>query len=132
MAYKLFLINIIALYIISCTASIHEIAYYDNGNKRYDIEYKNGNIDGLAIYWDDDGNLINKVYYINNKLHGQWIDYYSNGNILHTIKYNFGKKHGTEIWYYESGNIKSQVVFKNDNIVSDIIRWDDNGKIIYE
>ena len=131
MNYKLLFIYIIVLYLISCSTSFHEIAYYDNGNKRYDIEYKNGNIDGVAVYWSENGNLVNKVHYVNNKLHGKWVDYYPMGDVLHVINYNFGRKHGKEMWYYESEKIKSQVIYKYDKIVSDMIRWDENGKIIH-
>ena len=126
-------ILIYTLFLITCsTNSHHDVSYYENGFKQYDIEYKNGKIDGLAKYWDENGYLINEVNYVNDKFHGKWIDYYTNGNILHVINYDYGKKHGEEIWYYESGNIKSKVKYEYDLIVSNIIRWDATGKIIYE
>ena len=132
------ILNIIFLLLFhSCMSSIfdnsnREVVYYDNGNIKYDIPYKNGKIHGEAMHWDRKGYLINKVNYVNNQFHGEWIDYYNNGNIQHIINYAFGKKNGKEIWYYESGNIKSQVLYDNDKIISDIVRWDNNGKVIYE
>ena len=121
------------VFLLSCSSnSYHEITFYDNGQKQYDIEYKNNKIDGLARYWDIDGNLVNEVNYVNNKFHGKWIDYYSNGNILHIINYHYGQKHGEEIWYYLSGNIKSKVLYEYDNVISNILRWNDKGKIINE
>ena len=33
-------------------------------------------------------------------------------------------------WYYESGNIKSKIVYDNDIVLKDLIRWNDNGEII--
>ena len=129
---KIFIyIFIYSFIIISCTTnSYHDISYYDNGQKQYNIEYKNNKIDGLALYWDEKGNIINKVHYVNNKFHGKWIDYYINGNIKHIVDYEYGKKDGEEIWYYESGNIKSKVIYKDDQIISNILRWNDNGRII--
>ena len=50
----------------------------------------------------------------------------------HIINYEYGRKHGKEIWYYKSGQKKSEAIYKNDNIDSDIIRWDENGNIIYK
>ena len=126
-------IFIYSFFIISCaTNSFHDISYYDNGQKKYDIEYKNNKIDGVALYWDENGNIINKVHYINNKFHGKWIDYYTNGNVKHIVHYDFGRKNGEEIWYYQSGNIKSKIFYKDDQIVSNILRWDSNGNIIKE
>ena len=119
--------------IISCSAnSYHDISYYDNGQKQYDIEYKNNKIDGIAKYWDEKGNIINEVHYVNDKFHGKWTGFYPNGNVSHIIHYYYGEKHGKEIWYYESGNIKSSITYQYDKIVSDLIRWDDAGKIINE
>ena len=37
------------------------IDYYENGNKKYDIQYKNDKIDGKAIHWNENGDLINIV-----------------------------------------------------------------------
>ena len=131
MIFKITLLAI-AFFYQSCSNIRHEIVYYDNGKKKYDIQYKNDKIDGKTIYWDKNGNLINVVNYSNDKFHGEWIDYYKNGNMQHIINYRYGQKHGTEIWYYQSGNMKSQAIYESDIIISDLIRWDDNGRIIYE
>ena len=126
--------EILLLYVFficeSCVNIHHDIVYYENGTKKYDIEYKNGKIDGNAKYWDVNGDLINVVSYNNDLFHGKWIDYYSNGNIQHSINYTFGQKHGEETWYYESGNIKSRIIYEYDKIINDLIRWDQNGVII--
>ena len=127
---NLYLINIILL--LSCVSNYKDISYYDNGKKQYEIQYKNNKINGIAKAWDTNGKLINQVNYVNNKFHGQWIDYFPNGTIQHIINYNYGKKHGKEIWYYKSGNIKSQAIYEYDVIISEILRWDDNGRILNE
>ena len=104
---------------------------FDRLWKLFDVD-GNGKIDGEAKYWSNDGYLINMVNYVNDQFHGEWIDYYKNGKTQHIINYAYGKKDGKEIWYYESGNVKSQVLYDNDKIISDIVRWDNNGKVIYE
>ena len=133
MMHTLTYIFIYSFLLFSCTTnSYHEISYYGNGQKQYDIEYKNNKIDGVAIYWNKDGNIINKVHYVNNKFHGEWIDYYANGNIKHIVNYEYGKKDGEEIWFYDTGNIKSKIIYKDDQIISNKLRWDSDGKIIKE
>ena len=126
----MFKILFLYLILISCSARNHEITYHDNGTIKYDVVYKDNKLDGLAKTYDNTGNLINQSNYVNNQLHGQWIDYYKNGNIQHIIHYNYNLKDGKEIWYYESGNIKSEIIYKDDKVVSDIIRWDQEGRII--
>ena len=129
MIHKIIVI-VISIFYQSCINSNHDIAYYTNGNKKYDIEYKNGKIDGKAKYWNNNGDLINVVNYRNNLFHGDWIDYYSNGNIQHVTTYAYGHKNGEEIWYYKSGQIKSKVVYNYDEIITDLVRWDENGILI--
>ena len=128
MSKILFLYSLLIL--VSCSTKNHEITYHDNGNIKYDVVYKDNKLDGFAKTYDTNGNLINKSNYVNNQLHGRWIDYYKNGNIQHIIHYNYNLKDGKEIWYYESGNIKSEIIYKDDKVVSDIIRWDQEGQII--
>ena len=118
------------LFFFSCSSKNHEITYHDNGKIKYDVIYKDNKLDGIAMTYDDTGTLINRSNYFNNQLHCEWIDYYPSGNIQHVINYSFNLKNGVEIWYYESGNIKSKIVYKNDKILIDIIRWNDNGEII--
>ena len=52
------------------------------------------------------------------------------------IKYNsithINFKNGSEIWYYENGMPKSEVVYNNSKKISETIRWDINGDIIYK
>ena len=128
--------NIILSYIFflffSCSSKTHDIAFYESGNIKYDIEYENGKIDGIAMYYDDFGNVINKVSYVNDKFHGEWIDYFSNGKISHIISYEYGRKSGLEVWYYESGEKKSEALYRNGKLISDLIRWNKNGDIIYK
>ena len=127
--------NFIFLYFLfylcsSCSSINHDIAYYDNGNIKYDIESRNGKIDGKAKYWSDEGILINLVHYSNDLFHGEWIDFYPDGKIQHIVSYSYGQKHGEEIWYYQSGKIKSKIIYNYDVIIKELIRWDENGLII--
>ena len=106
--------------------------YYDNGEMKYKIQKFNDKIDGYAKYWDNNGKLINVVNYSNGVLHGEWKEYYSNGKIKYILNYQYGLKDGYERWYYDNGVKKSEIFYKNNKIIIDIIRWDKNGNLIYK
>ena len=109
-----------------------EKEYYDNGALNYKIQKLNNTIDGYAKYWDIEGNLINVVNYSNGVLHGSWQEYYPNGKIKYTLNYQYGLKDGYERWYYNNGFKKSETLYKDNQIIIDIIRWDNNGNLIYK
>ena len=121
--------NFIFLYFLfySCSSINSDIAYYDNGNIKYDIEYRNGKIDGSAKYWSSEGVLINLVHYTNDLFHAEWIDFYPDGKIQHIVNYSYGQKHGEEIFYYQSGKITSKIIYNYDVVVKELIRWDEKG-----
>ena len=65
-------------------------------------------------------------------LHGEWKEYHVNGNIKYKITYQYGLKNGYEVWYYDNGIKKSEILYSENKIVTDTIRWDRNGNLIYK
>ena len=45
------------LFFISCSSKNHEITYHNNGKVKYNVSYKNNKLDGVAITYDEDGNI---------------------------------------------------------------------------
>ena len=122
---------------LSCSSSLFinksiEKDYYDNGNIKYEIQKNNDKIDGYAKYWNKEGHILNEVNYSNGLLHGEWKEYHVNGNIKYKITYQYGLKNGYEVWYYDNGIKKSEILYSKNKIVTDIIRWDKNGNLIYK
>ena len=106
-------------------------SYYPNGNIEFKAAYLNGKLDGLSRYWDKDGNLISEADYSNGLPHGKWIKYHPNGNPMNVVNYFHGQKHGDEYWYYETGQLKSEIKYQYGESVTEIIRWNLDGIIIY-
>ena len=82
------------------------------------------------IRWDENCNIISKTNYENGKLHGYWYDYHQQGQIMHSVEYFFGQKNGYERWYYENGNLKTETLYEFDVQVSDMLTWDESGKLL--
>ncbi|MFD0975453.1 toxin-antitoxin system YwqK family antitoxin [Salinimicrobium gaetbulicola] len=57
--------------------------YYKNGQKRGEISYDlNGNLNGIARYFNEDGSLSTEGEYKNDKRHGVWRNYDEQGVII--------------------------------------------------
>ena len=108
-----------------------ERSYYPNGNLEYEAEFVNGNLDGTSRVWSEDGTLYSKSEYSNGKPHGAWIIFHSNGTMMHEVQYEYGQKHGVEKWYYKNGQLKSEQEFSYGKPVTDMIRWNPNGTLLY-
>ena len=108
-----------------------ERSYYQNGNLEYEAEFVNGKLDGTCRVWSVDGNLYSKSEYSNGQPHGVWIIFHSNGTLMHEVQYEYGQKHGVEKWYYTNGQLKSEQKFSYGKPVTDMIRWNPNGTLLY-
>lgn len=109
-----------------------------NGKIRRHLNYKNGELDGIAKEYDTktgrikldeiykDGKLLSRsIYGADGKLaievkygyeNGKSVNssgYYANGKLRYTIRQLDGSAHGQQRDYYESGEIKSLRSFKN-------------------
>ena len=56
------------LYIYKNNKLIKEIWYWDNGNKSYEFNYKNGKFDGKQYSWWSGGELAYELNYKNGKI----------------------------------------------------------------
>ena len=93
--------------------------YYSNGNKEYEIEYKNGIQDGDTKTYYETGQLKYAGKYQGGKRIGKHISYYPNGKIEHEYEYAikndkencFLKKH-----YGASGLISFESTFSKKEV----------------
>ena len=50
---------------------------------------------------------------------------------MHEVHFEYGLKHGSEKWYYENEQLKSEQNFGYGKPVTDMIRWNPDGSILY-
>tara|TARA_B100001750_G_C15305612_1_gene494550 strand:+ start:255 stop:668 length:414 start_codon:yes stop_codon:yes gene_type:complete len=93
-------------------------------------EWRENLLHGTTTCWNKSNKIISRVNYKNGYLDGKWIQFYDNENVMYSINYSLGKKTGFEIWYYDNGSIQSKTEYLNNEIISEIIRWDNEGNII--
>ena len=108
------------------------LEFYDNGNKKYDILYKNGKRYGLETTFFRNGNRRSKGSFIEDKPNGYVFWYYESGKLNYrTFWYN-----GTQIYdayfYYPDGKIEAYNFkdFFGNTIYA--MAYDKNGKITHD
>ena len=79
------------------------IDYYENGNKRYEGDYKEGKADGKGIEYYENGNKRYEGDWKDGMPNGKGILYYENGNKSYEGDWKEGKQDGKGIKYYENG-----------------------------
>jgi len=88
--------------------------FYKNGNLKSSVNYKDGNVDGIAyFYYNDEVNSKKaEVTYENNQIIGFFLEFYDNGAQKSKIEYKNGEMHGDAEFYYRTGKLKIEAQYK--------------------
>ena len=107
------------------------VDWYDNGNKKAEVFFKNGKVNGLAKGWYDNGNKKSEKNFKNGKRDDSSVMWYANGQKMEEIMYKNDQKDGLETQWYENGNKKLEASFINDKLIN-FIKWNEDEKKIKE
>ena len=94
------------------------VEYYQNGKKKVDRHYKNGEPDGLWTEWHSNGKKWSENHYKNGKLDGLYAMWYPNGQKSEEAHYKNGKPDGLWTRWDQNGRKDSEVQYKDGTIVS--------------
>jgi len=104
------------------------IYWYNNGQKSSEGNYINGNYDGLWTNWDENGQKFLQNYYKYGKKEGLWIEWYENGQKLSEGKYKNGEEERLWTNWYENGQKLSEGKYKNGVKEGLWANWKKNGE----
>lgn len=105
---------------------------YPNGQTRVKLNYKNGVVDGEAVWYNADGKISTKGQFVNDKRHGEWIWYFENGQESQRINYLYGDRHGKGIEYFKNGKLQAEYSYLYGDLDGKYTEYFDNGKVMYE
>lgn len=88
---------------------------YNYGNKAFDINFLNGNYDGLAKGFYPDGTPMYEINYKNGNLDGKATYYYKNGNVQSKKEFLNGVQTNVQETFYLLGGTKCYTPVKNDS-----------------
>ncbi|MBO5284893.1 MAG: toxin-antitoxin system YwqK family antitoxin [Alphaproteobacteria bacterium] len=88
--------------------------YYDDGQLRSKINFKDGKLDGVWEGYFRDGKLQITANFKDGEADGVWRGYSSNGQLEKEGSYKNDRLDGVEKKYYENGQLKWDGNYKND------------------
>lgn len=140
------------VYEIGKLQGLQEIWSEDGSIKLSEIEYKDNQKNGKAIWWLPNGNKDMEGYFVNDLQDGEWIYYrqdngkvgnngkfekgektghwdwfYADGSKWKEGNYEHNKKVGTWTFYYENGQKEHEGNFENNLEQGEFIQWFENG-----
>ena len=101
---------------------------YEDGQKEFEWDYTNGELDGRLTYWGKEGNVTKteeykdgqKIYegnWKNGKEDGLYTEWYENGKKMLEGNFKNGKLEGLWTWWDEEGNVTETETFKDGGLV---------------
>ena len=61
---------------------------------------------GKWLGWDDNGQLKYEINYKDGEKHGKWLEWHANGQLAWEENYKDGERHGKWLEWYENGQLK--------------------------
>jgi antitoxin component YwqK of YwqJK toxin-antitoxin module/tetratricopeptide (TPR) repeat protein len=111
------------------TASYKIESTYQNGNKKSETNYINGEKHGPYKYYSFYGNVTVDGTYHNNEMSGNWKWYYKNGELKSEDSYVNGQQDGVSKSYYKSGQLEDDYLFDEGERIGTWLSYYDNGQI---
>jgi hypothetical protein len=105
------------------------IAWHVNGQKGYEIPYKDGHYDGVFTTFHDNGSKHTVQHYANRNAHGPGAGWNPDGTLSYTLQYREGKQDGTWTHWYANGKKHSETNYVNGQYHGRDTLWHENGQI---
>ena len=91
--------------------------YYPNGKLKAELNYKKGELEGIAKYYYQSGNLKERANYRKGKRERVSTTFHENGKVKEEITYVNGKREGITKLYNENGELISESTYKDDTLL---------------
>jgi len=104
--------------------------YYENGNKKWEGDYKDDVVNGELIQYREDGKISSKEIFKGEEIMGPYKYYHGNGNLRQSGCIKNHRKEGEIISYWENGNLQTIEAFHNGLREGDLKRYTEDKKII--
>jgi antitoxin component YwqK of YwqJK toxin-antitoxin module len=100
--------------------------YYSNGTPKLTATYKNGQLEGVAREYDEEGKIVKGVVFKEGKpvasgivddrglFQNQWKEFYPNGTVKAEGRYRNGKRVGKWQFYFPTGELEQEGNFNNN------------------
>jgi antitoxin component YwqK of YwqJK toxin-antitoxin module len=107
-------------------------SYFENGNLKSSVTYKDGKVDGVAYFYYNDGKEtpMAEVIFNQDVITGIYQEFFQNGAQKAKLNYEDGKLDGDAEFYYPTGRLKMKGEYKNDEKRGKWLFYNDNGEVM--
>lgn len=106
--------------------------YWENGQKKTKLYYRNGERHGDRRSWHADGKLWKTGRHDNGRATGTWVVWHANGTKGQEMTFINGGLNGWMTEWYPDGQIKHKVMYVNGLRQGRETRWDIDGTLLSE
>jgi antitoxin component YwqK of YwqJK toxin-antitoxin module len=124
---KLIPVFLLIIFFSACTNV--ETSYWENGNIKSELPYKNGKLNGVARWYYEDGTLQQEVPYVDDMIDGTLRRYHDNGRRETEETWLNNVRNGVAIEYNYPGKRIEQKYYKNDTLHGEYRKWYGNGEL---
>jgi len=104
-------------------------ALYENGQKESEVNFKDGNFDGLGVEWYENGQKQSEGNYKDGNFDGLWVEWYENGQKMTEENHKDGEMDGLVVFWHENGQKRWEVNYKNGKPVEGSEKlWNSKGE----
>ena len=103
--------------------------FYDRMEKAR-MQFKNNNLDGLYILFNNKGLSVVKTVFQNNQLNGEWTSFYDNGIKFENGNFKDGLKEGAWLSYDESGQPNIISYYEKGKLEGKFQQFDSFGQLM--
>ena len=105
------------------------VSFYENGQKNWEGNLKDGKEDGLWNWWYENGikKYIQGTFKDGNQV-GLWTIWYENGQKSENGTFKNGEMDGLWTYYYKRGQKEGEMTFKNGKLISKK-QWNEDGSV---
>ncbi|MDP7038543.1 MAG: toxin-antitoxin system YwqK family antitoxin, partial [Myxococcota bacterium] len=104
------------------------IAWHENGQKQFEVEFVNGERHGAETSWWENGKKQSEGELVNGKPHGTIMTWHENGKKQFEGEFVSGEAHGKALSWHENGQKQSEGEFVNGKLHGKYTAWYENGK----
>jgi len=107
-------------------------SYYESGNIKSSVNYKDGKVDGIAYFYYDDevSTVLAEVKFLEDKIIDYYQEFYDNGAQKAKVEYKDGIADGAVEFYYKTGKIKIEGKYKKGEKDGKWKFYDENGELM--
>ena len=102
--------------------------FFENGQKKVELTFKDGKRDGLSTYWYENGQKESETNWKNGSPDGLWAKWSKNGQNEQETNCKDGKRDGLTTYWYENGQKKVERNFKDGKQDGLTTLWYENGQ----